>query len=131
MFIEEFVHHHGIHGFFGKGIRTNGASFTEDGRLEVKPYHSSSRPPHGCPLCPPNMCKGEVKERPLNVYDACWTNLVKGKLVNNSHQPSLNPIGAILDDLMYPEGEGACRAADKVIYVGDGGGDYCPVLRLR
>jgi hypothetical protein len=28
------------------------------GRLRVRPYHDSTLPPHGCPHCPPNMCKG-------------------------------------------------------------------------
>lgn len=38
--------------------------------------------------------------------------------------------GIILDGLLaVPEGEG--RAFDTVVYIGDGGGDYCPALRLR
>lgn len=40
--------------------------------------------------------------------------------------------GKILDDLLAgQEGGDLARSADKVIYVGDGGGDYCPALRLR
>ena len=30
------------------------------GRLRVRPYHDSTLPPHGCPHCPPNMCKGDI-----------------------------------------------------------------------
>ncbi|KAG6727720.1 hypothetical protein I3842_02G138600 [Carya illinoinensis] len=29
----------------------------------IFPYHDSHRPPHGCSLCPPNMCKGLIIER--------------------------------------------------------------------
>ncbi|CAM9556361.1 unnamed protein product, partial [Ectocarpus sp. 13 AM-2016] len=58
VFIEEFLKHHGVRGLFGKGISTNGGVFTEDGRLDVQPYHTNQAAPHGCRLCPPNMCKG-------------------------------------------------------------------------
>lgn len=61
VFIEEFLKHHGVRGLFGKGISTNGGVFTEDGRLDVQPYHTDREEPHGCSLCPPNMCKGESK----------------------------------------------------------------------
>ncbi|CAM9123873.1 unnamed protein product [Ectocarpus sp. 6 AP-2014] len=96
VFIEEFLKHHGIRGLFGKGISTNGGVFTEDGRLDVQPYHTNQAAPHGCRLCPPNMCKGSI---------------VEGLLA-------------------APDG-GEDRAFDRVIYIGDGGGDYCPALRLR
>lgn len=59
MFIEEFLKHHGIRGLFEKGVSTNGGVFTDDGRLDVQPYHTNQDAPHGCSLCPPNMCKGK------------------------------------------------------------------------
>lgn len=62
VFIEEFLKHHGIRGLFGKGVSTNGGVFTEDGRLDVQPYHTNQDVPHGCSLCPPNMCKGETSK---------------------------------------------------------------------
>ena len=58
VFIEEFLNHHGIRSLFGKGITTNGGVFQADGRLDVQPHHSDAGVPHGCRLCPPNMCKG-------------------------------------------------------------------------
>lgn len=63
VFIEEFLKHHGIRGLFGKGVSTNGGVFTDDGRLDVQPYHTNQEEPHGCSLCPPNMCKGESSAR--------------------------------------------------------------------
>ncbi|CAN0181836.1 unnamed protein product, partial [Pylaiella littoralis] len=96
VFIEEFLKHHGIRGLFGKGVSTNRGVFTEDGRLDVQPYHISRDVPHGCSLCPLNMCKG-----------------------------------IILDGLLAAPKGGKGRVFDMVIYIGDGGGDYCPALRLR
>jgi 2,3-diketo-5-methylthio-1-phosphopentane phosphatase len=29
-------------------------------RLRVKPYHAKSKKPHGCELCPSNLCKGNT-----------------------------------------------------------------------
>jgi pyridoxal phosphate phosphatase PHOSPHO2 len=67
---------------------TSGVSATP--RLHIVPYQSPSYP-HGCPLCPINLCKGVV-----------------------------------LDEWRAQEGEFSRR----VVYVGDGSGDYCPVARL-
>ena len=62
----------------------------DGGTLRVAPHHDAGRPPHGCALCPPNLCKGLVME-------------------------------ALLQD----------RKPAKVVYVGDGGGDFCPSTKLR
>ncbi|MCO5568215.1 hypothetical protein L7F22_021911 [Adiantum nelumboides] len=72
-------------------IHTNPASVDVNGRLHIKPFHPKCEAPHGCPLCPPNMCKGIV-----------------------------------ISDLQSE------MAQDKrrIIYVGDGCGDFCPTLRL-
>lgn len=40
-------------------IITNPALFTEDGRLTLSPYQERDKP-HGCNLCPPNLCKGSL-----------------------------------------------------------------------
>lgn len=95
VFIEGFLAHHGIRRFFGKGVHTNGGVFLDDGRLDVQPYHTDQDSPHGCSLCPANMCKGIILD-----------GLVGGK-------------------------DGEDRTVDKVVYIGDGRGDYCPALRLR
>eukprot|EP00243_Klebsormidium_subtile_P006602 TRINITY_DN2836_c0_g1_i1.p1 TRINITY_DN2836_c0_g1~~TRINITY_DN2836_c0_g1_i1.p1 ORF type:complete len:247 (+),score=28.70 TRINITY_DN2836_c0_g1_i1:261-1001(+) len=69
-------------------VHTNPAEIDSSGPLRVFPFH----PPHGCLLCPPNMCKG----------------LILDKIVGDQRPDGLH-----------------------VIYLGDGGGDYCPSLRLR
>ena len=58
-------------------------------RLHIGPYHTDLEP-HGCPLCPPNLCKGIVLDR--------WRR------------------------------DESCSV---VIYVGDGGGDFCPATRMN
>ncbi|XP_078432132.1 inorganic pyrophosphatase 2-like [Wolffia australiana] len=88
LFIETILEHHGLLGFFSE-IATNPSYVDEEGRLRILPYHDFNKSDHGCPLCPPNMCKGKIIE------------------------------GAIQ------------REERKIIYLGDGKGDYCPSLRLR
>jgi pyridoxal phosphate phosphatase PHOSPHO2 len=55
-FIETVLAHHGALGCFSE-ISTNPASVDADGRLRISPYHDSAAAPHGCSLCPDNMCK--------------------------------------------------------------------------
>jgi len=86
VFIEAFLEKEGLRGLFREVI-TNTADFDEQGRLHVAPYHTAA--PHGCPLCPANLCKGSVLER------------LRAEL-----------------------------APERIIYVGDGGGDFCPACEL-
>ncbi|KAE8675941.1 Inorganic pyrophosphatase 3 [Hibiscus syriacus] len=60
-FIEKILEHHGLLGCFSK-IYTN-PSFVEEGRLRIFPYHDSAVSPHGCSLCPTNLCKGIVLDQ--------------------------------------------------------------------
>ncbi|OLP97057.1 Inorganic pyrophosphatase 3 [Symbiodinium microadriaticum] len=87
VFIEAFLQSAGLRSCFSE-IITNAAEFNSDGCLRVRPFHEG--PPHGCPLCPDNLCKGLVLRRLLADY-----------------QPQ------------------------RVLYVGDGGGDFCPACELR
>ncbi|KAF5192536.1 Thiamine phosphate phosphatase-like protein [Thalictrum thalictroides] len=61
-FIETILKHHGLIDCFSE-INTNPSVVDEVGRLRVLPYHDFNICPHGCDLCPPNMCKGLVIER--------------------------------------------------------------------
>jgi 2,3-diketo-5-methylthio-1-phosphopentane phosphatase len=61
-------------------------------RLRVRPYHNfDTDPPHGCELCPPNMCKGNILTNVLHIHDRY----------------------------------------DRVVYIGDGEGDFCPCTKLK
>ncbi|KAK3161214.1 hypothetical protein QOZ80_1BG0073960 [Eleusine coracana subsp. coracana] len=61
-FIETVLDHHGVLGCFSE-ITTNPAHVDTDGRLRISPFHDSASEPHGCALCPENMCKGKIIER--------------------------------------------------------------------
>ncbi|PIA64398.1 hypothetical protein AQUCO_00100110v1 [Aquilegia coerulea] len=60
-FIETILKHHGLMDYFSE-INTN-PGFVDEGRLRIFPYHDFISCPHGCDLCPPNMCKGFVIEK--------------------------------------------------------------------
>lgn len=71
VFIESMLEHHGLAPLVRK-VHTNPSHFeTLDGSaadnaktaatcLRVERYHSPQIPPHGCPHCPVNMCKGRI-----------------------------------------------------------------------
>ncbi|XAR67642.1 Inorganic diphosphatase [Bertholletia excelsa] len=61
-FIETIVEHIGIKDCFSE-INTNPTRVDEEGRLRIFPYIDFHSSPHGCDLCPPNMCKGLILER--------------------------------------------------------------------
>lgn len=89
-FIKVILKRHGLEQYFSE-VHTNPAHVAESGALRVLPFHPEDQP-HGCKLCPPNMCKG-----------------------------------LILDGIRL----GASEVPKKrIVYIGDGGGDYCPSLRL-
>ncbi|KAH0781296.1 hypothetical protein KY290_000894 [Solanum tuberosum] len=72
-------------------INTNPGYIDEEGRLQILPYVDFQKFPHGCNLCPPNMCKGMIVER--------------------------------IQASMAKEGK------KRMIYLGDGIGDFCPMER--
>jgi len=100
VFIGEFLEAHALAPLFAS-VSTNRAAWREDGLLVVEPFHDAAAAPHGCARCPPNLCKGRV-----------------------------------MDALGLSAGGGGARAAADgagavvVTYIGDGGGDLCPSLRL-
>ncbi|XP_012069010.3 inorganic pyrophosphatase 2 [Jatropha curcas] len=89
--IETVLKHLGVRDYFSE-INTNPGFVDEEGRLRISPYHDFTKSPHGCPRCPPNMCKSPILER---------------------IQASIS------------------REGKRIIYIGDGSGDYCPSLKLR
>ncbi|KAI3761623.1 hypothetical protein L1987_52044 [Smallanthus sonchifolius] len=93
LFIETVLKHLGILECFSE-INTNPCFIDEEGRLRILPYHDSHnhKSPHGCTLCPPNMCKGKII-----------------KIIQSTF---------------------ATEEKKKIIYLGDGAGDFCPSLKL-
>lgn len=83
-------------------VFTNPAKYEASGALRVSPYASM---PHGCPRCPSNLCKGQVKCLQFNILT------VKCDQV----------LDAVLKRQQY----------DRVVYLGDGSGDFCPCTRLH
>ena len=77
-------------------VSTNHAVVEPSGRLRVRPYQPSEDP-HDCPLCPVNMCKGQIVDR-------------------------------LLDQLAATSAASAGRP--RLIYVGDGSGDFCACARM-
>ncbi|KAE9616191.1 hypothetical protein Lal_00017465 [Lupinus albus] len=61
-FIETILKHLGIREYFSE-TNTNPGYVNEEGRLRILPYHDLTKAPHGCSLCPPNMCKGLIIDR--------------------------------------------------------------------
>lgn len=55
-FIKVILEKHCLQSYFTK-VHTNPALVAENGALRVLPSHPENNPPHGCKLCPPNMCK--------------------------------------------------------------------------
>lgn len=71
-------------------------------RLVIQPRHPESSAPHGCPLCPANLCKGSEVHR-----------LKYGAGASNGQQQAL------------------CSSSyGRIVYAGDGANDICPALAL-
>lgn len=54
VFISAALEARGLTALFSSVV-TNPAAFDSGGCLRISPHHTA---PHGCPLCPPNLCKG-------------------------------------------------------------------------
>ncbi|CAN4098503.1 unnamed protein product [Withania somnifera] len=91
-FIETILKHLGIRDCFSE-INTNPGHVDEQGRLQILPYVDFQTFPHGCNICPPNMCKGLIIER------------IQGSMAKEGKK--------------------------RMIYLGDGSGDFCPSLKLK
>jgi pyridoxal phosphate phosphatase PHOSPHO2 len=98
LYISAYLGAHQLTACF-QAVHTNPATVQGSDCVSVGPYHS---PPPGCPLCPPNLCKGRVLD-----------GLREGEGSSSSSSSSAAP-----------------AAEGKWVYIGDGGGDHCPCLRL-
>jgi pyridoxal phosphate phosphatase PHOSPHO2 len=92
-------------------IVTNPAEWDSSGLLKLRRRIDPSGPQHACKVgCNPNMCKG---------------NLGVSQISFSIHLPFI--AGEELDAFL----ERHKTVFDRIIYIGDGSNDYCPVLRLR
>jgi len=99
-FIDAVLAHHGLAGYFSE-ISTNPAHVDAAGRLRISPYHDFR---HGA--CATHGC----------TLPTCPPNMCKGKVMER-----------MLDELSMEAGK---RRRRRVVYLGDGRGDYCPTLKL-
>jgi pyridoxal phosphate phosphatase PHOSPHO2 len=103
VFIDMINAQHKVDTLFPKAnIFTNPARFDAAGRLRVRYHHVL---PHDCERCPRNLCKGAV---------------LSEKILK---QTSSDCAGAA-DEKKQPQ-------RLPLVYLGDGGGDVCPCLRLQ
>ncbi|KAG8070253.1 hypothetical protein GUJ93_ZPchr0006g41320 [Zizania palustris] len=103
IFVDTVLEHHGLEGYFS-AVDTNPAFVDGDGRLRVLPYHGFHGPSaagHGCAL------------------PTCPPNMCKGKVMER-----------IMEESLPSDSGGDAPAARRVVYLGDGRGDYCPSLKL-
>jgi len=104
------VQHQGLTEIFDE-IITNPATWTDDGLLKIRRRIDPDGPQHNCTAgCSPNMCKGSVSAIKRTAPDP--TKLLYA--------------GQELEAFIARTG----RKFDRVIYVGDGSNDFCPILRM-
>ncbi|CAN6912408.1 unnamed protein product [Brassica oleracea] len=100
-FIEKILEQHDLLDCFSD-IYTNPTSVDEIGKLRISPYHGGGG---GAASTPPHSC------------NLCPPNLCKGLVMDHIRaSSSSSPKDQILT---------------RFIYLGDGGGDFCPTLKLR
>ena len=96
-------------------IITNPAQWDSSGLLKLRRRVDPSGPQHKCQVgCSPNMCKGDPRPRCFFVS--------RVNLQLNPLSPG-EELGAFLARNQ--------PAFDRVVYIGDGSNDFCPILRLR
>jgi pyridoxal phosphate phosphatase PHOSPHO2 len=57
--------HDGFSRIFKGRVTTNPSAVDDSDCLRIRPFHDAAAEPHGCPRCPPNLCKGLVLESHL------------------------------------------------------------------
>lgn len=112
LFIEAFLQKEGLVGHFPYGIISNEGQWDENGRLRVI-HHSQQYGGHGCDRCSANLCKTQALQKTLAAQHDGDNSL---HLQENDNDD--NKEAAIV------------RWRPRIVYVGDGANDACPVLNV-
>ncbi len=91
--------------------------------LRVRPYVPASSP-HGCARCPVNLCKGAVMDS-LGLSSSPSTSAAASTEEGEEVRQLAAAAGAGPGQRFAPP-----PPSQRVLYVGDGGGDLCACLRL-
>lgn len=95
--------------------------------LVISPYHPFDSPHHGCARCPVNLCKGQV-------LDGLGLSAPPPAAGAAGGTPTHAAVSEVVDvGIPSPHGADAATPPERlraIVYVGDGGGDLCPALRL-
>lgn len=145
-FITTILQAHGLLEYFTE-IKTNPAFVDDTGRLRIQPFHPFTEgPPHGCNLCPPNMCKGSIINEMIQKFlvEGESDEMIQKSFVEESNemiQKSFIEQSEEIIQKSFVEGEsngmtnnfleGESMNKKRFIYLGDGSGDFCPSLKLR
>lgn len=107
VFIECILEECGVADVF-RAVFTNPASFNSEGLMTVTWHHT-----HSCQLCAatPHMCKGTLHVTGYTSNNVCGVFIC---------------VGTILKGYL----EGSDQKYSRVVYVGDGKNDLCPLLQL-
>jgi len=105
LFIGAFLEHHGLTDYFGYGVVTNYGQWKQlnaDGAVVLSvTHHSQQYGGHSCDRCSTNLCKSQALQKTLE-QQVCENKGCKNSL----------------------------HKRPRIVYVGDGANDACPVLKV-
>lgn len=111
VFVNKVLENNQMDRLFRK-IYTNPASYSPEGKLTIQPY-TPPTVPHKCKMCVDNLCKGQVLMNELYPHIGKFDPSESTEEENDPEEESFDK-----------------RRYKRVFYVGDGGNDLCPVLKL-
>ncbi|KAI0256282.1 putative phosphatase-domain-containing protein [Lactifluus subvellereus] len=115
VYISTILESKGLQDLFTE-IVANPAEWDPSGLLKVRPHVGPNGPQHNCPVgCDPNICKGDFAGFADRSTRHVWHSRA-GISAGNEFDAFVKHHGANYD---------------RIIYVGDGSNDFCPILRLR
>ena len=118
LFIQAFLERQGMVNHFAPfGIITNLGQWTDQGRLQVT-HQSQQYGGHDCKACSANLCKTQALKKTLELH----------KIMHPLRKESDSPTTTNRLDVAIEEQPQQPRP--RIVYVGDGANDACPVLHV-